>query len=153
MAALPVEHTSQGIVRLLANEASGRHIFVLRSDHGEPVLVTGLQEQGAAVNDMVVYRLVPIDTAALDRLVEESLGERIDAYAFTSSLSAQTFIEAAEKRSSRDEVLAILGRATVAAMGPPTKGKLESLGVRVDIVPRSATFEEMLTAIATRLKG
>jgi uroporphyrinogen-III synthase len=152
VAAMPEEHSSQGIVAMLSGEAKGKHIFVLRSDHGEPVLVTGLQEKGAAVNEVVVYRLIVIDTEALDRLVEESLSERIDAYAFTSSLSAQTFIEAAEKHSSREVVLAILRRATVGAMGPPTREKLESMGVRVDVVPRSATFGDMLSAISAGMK-
>lgn len=152
VAAMPDEHTSVGIVNMLAGDASGKSIFVLRSDHGEPVLVTGLREHGAEVSEVIVYRLAPQDTAALDRLVEESLAGRIDAYAFTSSLSAQTFIDAAEKRSSRAEVMAVLGRATVAAMGPPTREKLESMGVAVDVVPGSATFEDMLTAIAASMK-
>lgn len=152
VASMPQEHTSQGIVALLSGEATGKSIFVLRSDHGEPVLVTGLQEKGAVVNEVVVYRLIAIDTEALYRLVEESLGERIDAYAFTSSLSAQTFIEAAEKKASHEEVLAVLRRATVGAMGPPTREKLESMGVSVDVVPRSATFGDMLSAISAGMK-
>jgi uroporphyrinogen-III synthase len=153
VAATPSVHTSQGIVQLLRETAEGKSMFILRSDHGEPALISGLREAGAKVTEIIVYTLLPKGSDALSKLVEESMRGRIDAYAFTSSLSAETFLEAAVHTKSKEEVLNILGRSVVAAMGPPTRDKLESMGVKVDIVPASATFESMLIALSERMRN
>jgi uroporphyrinogen-III synthase len=145
---IPQEHSSEGLVRQLGKDMVGRRVYLLRSSHGERILYDGLAEAGAEVTEKVLYDLVPdLDSPPLRQLVKETLEGRIDAFAFTSSLSAVTFIEASEKVAPRAKVVSMLNSKLVAAMGAPTRRKLEGMGIRVDVVPTQATFPDMLEAI------
>jgi uroporphyrinogen-III synthase len=146
---IPDEYSSEGLVRQFGNELAYKRVFLLRSSHGERILFDGLQEVGAEVTEVVLYDLVPdTDSPEMRYLAAESMAGRVDAFAFTSSLSAATFIEAAEKVASRDEVNSMLNSRLVGAMGGPTKKRLESMGITVTAVPASATFAELLDEIA-----
>jgi uroporphyrinogen-III synthase len=61
-------------------------------------------------------------------------------------LSARSFAEAAEKRGGID----MLRNARIAAIGRPTADMIGDLGLKVDIMPEKATFEDMITAIKKR---
>lgn len=148
--AIPEEYSSEGLVRQMACELSGKRVYLLRSSHGERILFDGLAEAGADVTEIVLYNLVPDPLAPEVRhLVEESLAGRIDAFAFSSSLSAASFIEAAELVAPRDEIICMLNSRIVGAMGGPTRRNLERMGVRVNAVPDNATFQDLLAAIAS----
>lgn len=146
VAGMPEVYSSEGLVDMLGS-SSGRRIFILRSDHGEGLLLSGLRGAGNNVTEVVVYNLVAVDSDRLDRLVSETVAGKVDVFAFTSALSAQTFIEAAEKKAPRDEVVKLLNSRLVAAMGTPTRDKLAAMGINVHVVPSSATFQGMLEAI------
>jgi uroporphyrinogen-III synthase len=80
-------------------------------------------------------------------LVEKGLEGGIDAFVFRNPLSARTSLGAARKYAPRDEVLGMLARFVVGAIGEQTRKALEESGVRVDAVPESAIFEHRLDAI------
>jgi uroporphyrinogen-III synthase len=147
---LPDEYTSAGLVSLLSRRgACGRRVALLRSDHGDEVLSVGLEEAGAEVTEIAVYRLVPrLEDGALLALAEEALAGRIDAFAFTSALTASTFVAAASRLAPREEVIAMLNARAVSAIGPPTRKRLEGMGFRVRVVPERATYEAMLEALS-----
>lgn len=143
---MPGEFTSAGLVDMLTSrDVSGRTVCLLRSDHGDPILVTGLQDAGATVMEVSVYRLVPRpEDESLVAMVRETLAGSIDAFAFPSAMTAATFIEAAELMGVKDELIAMLNERQVAAIGPPTRKMLEGMKVRVGIMPEQATFKAML---------
>jgi uroporphyrinogen-III synthase len=143
---MPGEFTSTGLVEMLTSrDISGRTVCLLRSDHGDPILVTGLQDAGATVIEVAIYKLVPRpEDESLVAMVRESLAGNVDAFAFPSALTAATFIEAADMLGAKDELIAMLNGRQVVAIGPPTRKRLEGMGVRVDIMPRQATFQAML---------
>lgn len=147
---MPDVYSSEGLVDMLGASA-GKRIYILRSDHGEGLLLSGLREAGNSVTEVVVYNLVAVDSEKLDKLVDETVAGKVDVFAFTSALSAQTFIEAAGKKVPRDEVVKLLNSRLVAAMGAPTKEKLVAMGIEVHVVPSSATFQGMLEAIKASL--
>jgi len=145
---MPDEHTSDGLVALLSPGAAGTRMAVLRSDHGDPALVTGLEAAGAAVRELALYRLVPRpDGDDVVSLAKETLAGRVDAFAFTSALTAEAFVEAASRIAPRPKIVAALNARTVGAIGPPTRRALERLGVRVGVVPERATFDALLAAL------
>lgn len=145
----PSEYSSRGLVELLAGEVKGKKIYILRSDHGDGLLSQGLTEAGAKVVDVPVYRLVKLKDEEMIQLAEMTLAGKIDAFAFTSALSASSFIETVCELSK--EAIDHINSATVAAIGYPTKERLESLGIRVDIVPPDATYPAMLESLASLL--
>ncbi|OPX65424.1 MAG: uroporphyrinogen-III synthase [Methanomassiliicoccales archaeon PtaB.Bin134] len=151
---VPEEHSSDGLVRQMGRQLAGKRVYLLRSSHGERSLFDGLVECGAKVSEKVLYRLVPdLSSPELRYLIDESMAGRVDAFAFTSSLSAETYITAAERSYPREDIVAMLNAHLVAAMGGPTRRKLEGMGIRVSVVPSSATFAAMLDGIVSWKAG
>jgi len=142
---MPSEYSSEGIVERLRGTVAGKKIILIRSDHGSPVLDQGLRAMGADVVDFKAYSLRPADPRHLEGILDAGSRGKVDVFAFTSPMSAHSFLEAAENRSIA--AADMLGKAKVAAIGRPTADMLRSLGVRVDIIPEKATFKDMIAAI------
>ncbi len=151
---MPRTYSSEGILRSLPDGwAEGKRVAVIRSDQGDQRLIDGLKAEGANVSEVVVYSLVPVtDTPEMRALMSETLAGKIDVFAFTSPLSARTFLEALEKAAPKETARITLSDAIVAAIGKPTRKALEAEGVRVDIVPPEATFERLLASVDEFLK-
>lgn len=147
---VPEEYTSSGLVEELRGRIDGRTIEVARSDHGSPVLLEGLREAGATVNETVLYRLVR--PAEAGESAELAASGELNAAAFTSSLTVEHFLKAAEANGIREEALAGINRATVGVIGEPTGETAASLGVDVDVVPEDATFEALARAVVDAIE-
>jgi uroporphyrinogen-III synthase len=142
---VPEEYSSSGLVETLADEVEGARVEVARSDHGSEVLTDGLAAAGAAVNETVLYQLIrPDESGCSADLAAE--GE-LDAAIFTSSLTVEYFLAAAEEREIRDEAVAGLNEAVVGAIGEPTRETAESEGIAVDVMPEVADFEKLACAV------
>ena len=66
----------------------------------------------------------------------------MDVYAFTSRMSVESFLD--DIGVSKEKMFK---RAKVAAIGKPTKERLEEEGIRVEILPNEATFPCLLETI------
>ena len=97
--AVPEDYSSYGLVDLLKGEASGSRIVLVRSDSGTDVLSDGLREAGADVVDVAVYRLkeAGVGNGMLHMMISLKQG-KIDALAFSSPMSASSFISKLEDR-------------------------------------------------------
>ena len=71
----------------------------------------------------------------------------LEAAAFTSSLTVENFLAAAEKRGIEEAALDGLDSAVVGAIGEPTRETGQEHGISVDIVPEEATFEALATRV------
>ena len=147
---LPEEYTSSGLVDLLSDRADGARIEIARSDHGSDVLLDGLEAAGAYVHETVLYRLTLPEEAgdAAERAADGSL----DAALFTSSLTVDHFLTAADRRGVRSDALDGLDDAVVGAIGPPTKETARDAGVPVDVVPDTADFEALARTVLDELE-
>jgi uroporphyrinogen-III synthase len=138
---VPETFSSAGLVERLAGEVSGARVEVARSDHGSAVLLDGLREAGAEVNETVLYRLVrPTDAG---ESAERAAAGDLDVALFTSSLTVENFLDAAAARGVRDDALAGLGEAVVGVIGDPTAETARGVGIPVDVVPAQADFETL----------
>ena len=142
---VPEEYTSAGLVAALEGDVEGVPVEVARSDHGSDVLLDGLREAGADVHETVLYRLVRPEGAGQSTVM--AAGGELDAVCFTSSLTVENFLAAAAERGVREEAISGLNRAVVGVIGAPTRDTAEGFGIRVDVVPENATFEELATAV------
>ncbi len=138
---VPEEFSSTGLVETLAAEVAGARVEVARSDHGSAVLTDGLEDAGAYVHETVLYRLVRPPEAG--ESAELAADGDLDAALFTSSLTVEHFLDAADARGVRDDALEGLKDATVGTIGNPTKETAEAAGIPVDIVPDLADFEAL----------
>ena len=146
---LPSEFSSSGLVAELAADAPGASIEVARSDHGSAVLTDGLNDAGAYVHETVLYRLIRPDGAG-ESTVAAAEGD-LGGACFTSSLTVEHFLAAADDRGLRREAIDGLNRAVVGAIGEPTRETAEAFGIDVDVVPQTARFDALAEAVVDRL--
>ena len=145
VALVPAEYSSSGLVAALGSDVAGKKVAVARSDHGSHVLTDGLRDAGAEVTETVLYRLARPEGAGQSTVM--AAGGEVDAVCFTSSLTVENFLDAAEERGVGEEAIAGLNRATVGAIGAPTRETAADFGIGVDVVPDNATFEALATAV------
>jgi len=141
---VPEEFSSSGLVDALADSVDGARVEVARSDHGSAVLTDGLEEAGAYVHETILYRLVRPEGAG--ESAELAADGELDAALFTSSLTVEHFLDAAEELGVRETAIEGLTEATVGVIGEPTRETAESLGIDVDVVPERADFEALACA-------
>ena len=127
---VPEEFSSSGLVDELADEVAGARVEVARSDHGSAVLLTGLER--------------PVDAGDSADLAAEG---RLDGAVFTSSLTVENFLAAAEERGIREEAVEGLCDAVVGVIGDPTAETAADVGIAVDVVPEVADFEALAEAV------
>lgn len=142
---VPEEFSSSGLVEMLDDEIEGERVVVARSDHGSDVLTDGLRGAGADVEETILYELTRPPMAG-DSAEMAALG-KLEAALFTSSLTVEHFLEAAEERDVRVEAIQGLNDAVVGAIGEPTKETAARHGIEVDVVPDTADFDELATAV------
>lgn len=145
---VPGAYTSAGLVAALEDRVDGVPVEVARSDHGSAVLTDGLNEAGGYVHETVLYELVRPEGAG--ESTELAADGDLDAALFTSSLTVEHFLDAADERGIRDEAVAGLTDAVVGCIGPPTRETAESHGITVDVVPATASFDALATAVVER---
>ncbi|PSQ15618.1 uroporphyrinogen-III synthase [Halobacteriales archaeon QS_8_69_26] len=147
---VPEEFSSAGLVAALAPGADGRRIEVARSDHGSAELTDGLAAAGAYVHETVLYELVRPEGSG--RSAELAAEGDLDVALFTSSLTVEHFLDAAEERGIREAAVEGLNGhdAVVGAIGDPTRETARAAGIPVDVVPDSASFEKLATAAVER---
>ena len=147
---VPDDYSSTGLVECLADRTDGTSVEVARSDHGSPVLLAGLRDAGASVHETVLYRLVRPDGSG--ESAELAAAGDLDAACFTSSLTVEHFLDAADARGLYPAAVVGLNAAVVGVIGDPTRETAESLGVDVDVVPAEATFEALARETVAALR-
>ena len=162
---VPDDYSSTGLVETLADRieseeprasasrpaSDGTSVEVARSDHGSPVLLDGLRDAGADVHETVLYRLVRPEGAG--ESAELAASGDLDAVCFTSSLTVEHFLDAADARGVRAAAIVGLNAAVVGVIGEPTRETATSFGVDVDVVPTEATFEALARETVAELRN
>ena len=143
---MPSTYSSEGIVREFSFPK--KHVEVLRSNHGNPVLIEGLEAGGALVTETILYDIVPLNGREQEEFVREALSGRIDAFTFTSTMTAKSLLMRAEAMGVLGELKKAVNAKKVAVIGNPTAEFLRNSGIRVDVVPERFTFEDMIEALA-----
>ena len=147
---LPDEFTGEGLAAsLLAQGMHGKKILIPRAAQAREVLPKTLQEAGAAVTVVPVYRnVVPgvEDGSAREALRREFLEHRVDVITFTSSSTVTNFLKLLAP-SGPEELQELLNGVTVAAIGPITARTAEKHGLTVHVQPATHTIPELVDSI------
>jgi uroporphyrinogen-III synthase len=146
---VPEQYSSAGLVAELSDDVTGRMVVIARSDHGSDVLLDGLRQAGAAVRETILYRLVRPEGSG--RSAELAAAGDLDGALFTSSLTVEHFVEAAEDRGVRQEAIEGLNAAVVGTIGHPTRETAADYGIEVDVVPTRADFEALARDVVDHL--
>ncbi len=146
--AVPEDFSSYGLVDLLKGDISGRRVVVVRSDSGTDILSDSLVAAGADLVDIASYKLKEVGMCpALLHMFIAIKRRQMDVMAFTSPMSASSFIKGMEDHYGKEAADGYLRGVKIAAIGRPTSERLASLGFSPDIVPQETTFHDMLLAI------
>lgn len=93
-------------------------------------------------------REVPTPTEDEQKAIRRILDKEFNAIIFMTGVGARGLIQAAEAISSRQEVVAALGRARIVARGPKSAGVMREYGVPITLtVPEPNTWREILRVI------
>ena len=120
----------------------GRRFLNPRAPEGRSLLVDALGALGAEVVPLETYR---IDCASPDPGAAARL-EGAWAFTFLSGRTLECFLLRAGEARGR----ALLAGSTVAVIGPVAEAVADRLGVRVDVVPPTASAEALVEALAAR---
>jgi uroporphyrinogen-III synthase len=129
---------------LLADPSKKRVLFP-RAAEGRETLIDLLTAAGVEVSSPIAYRIAAAAPASAEARAAIA---RADAITFLSGETLRCFLEVVPEEEGRR----LLERAVVAVIGPVAESKARELGVRVDVVPKTATLEALVEALAERLR-
>lgn len=140
------EHRGEGLAAALleAFAASGQkspRVLLLRAQEGRDVLRQALVESGVEVTVAPVYRTRP-DPAGAAEVARQVTAGLVDAVVFSSGSTVDSICDAMGLRAP-----VLLATVCVACIGPVTVTAARSRGVRVDVVPGTATFPAVVDAL------
>lgn len=140
------EYVAESLVAdLLAQAPSGRpgRVLLARAKVARDVVPEQLRAAGADVTVVAAYETHPVRGEEAERLVE-SVRHGVDVVLFTSSSMVTSLVEALGP-----EAPGLLGKLTVACIGPITADTARALGVRVDVLAPRYTVEALLDELSS----
>jgi uroporphyrinogen III methyltransferase / synthase len=140
---VPAEFRAEGIMQaLMPYDLHGARILLPRAEVARDLLPKELEQRGATVEVVPVYRTVKSSAAGevLKLLLQD---RKIDLVTFTSSSTVTNFVEAL----GQEDLKAICEGVRVACIGPITQETAERFGLPIDIVPEHYTIPSLVDAI------
>lgn len=119
-------------------------VLLLRAQVANPELVRALEEMGAIVDDVSVYKTVPEledRTGAAARLLEDG----VDWITFTSASTVQNF----HARFDLPELIKKFPRIKTASIGPETSKALRELKLEPNVEASSHSIDGLVKAVET----
>jgi uroporphyrinogen decarboxylase len=149
---VPEPNTWHEVLATLDAKLPVAGLRVAVQEYGKPnlELVAGLQERGAEVTRVPVYRwALPEDTGPLRRTIVEIAEGRIGVALFTSAQQVEHLLQVAADEGREAELRAALSqRVVVGSVGPTTSETLRGHGLPVDIEPEHPKMGHLVVAVA-----
>lgn len=140
---VPESYRAESVVSAFAGiKLDGRRVLLPRAAAARPVLPVELSRMGAEVDEIAVYRTLPV-TKNKNELITELENHSVDMVTFTSSSTVQNFTEILPP--GRFE--ALTSGLKVASIGPITSDTARALGFQVDIEADTYTIDGLVAAI------
>lgn len=137
------EYTQEGLLEGFKKwEMKGKRIIIPRSEQARDVLIKGLKEAGAMVDEVTVYRIIREQTDIV-HLKELLTQDEIDIITFTSSSTVTNFCS----MFNEEEIRSLLNKIKICSIGPITTQKAQSLGLKIDITAKKYTIRGLVEAI------
>jgi uroporphyrinogen-III synthase len=144
--ATPDEYIAEALAAVLS-ALPGARVFLPQSDLARPVLQENLSAAGMKVTAVPAYRTV-IGSGGDD--VPALLAQhQIDAVVFTSSSTAENFMQRLKVKSAHPVTL---DNVVVACIGPVTAETVQSLGLDVHVIPDTYTLEGLVHKLADYMR-
>ena len=141
---IAAEFSSAGLLAALADEdVAGANVLLPRAEGGESLLVEGLRERGASVDEVVLYESRPPVAVEVDPEALRLIGAGdIDVATFASSSSVRNLAALLGDDFGR------LRGALIACIGPVTARTAREHGLDVAVEPAEHTIAALVDALA-----
>jgi uroporphyrinogen III methyltransferase/synthase len=120
----------------------GSRVLLARAAKARDALPEALRAAGSEVDVVAVYETHAASFDAVESLVRELEGGRVDAVLLTSSSTVDNLCDLLGARA------ALLGRARIACIGPVTADSARSRGLNVDVMAAQYTVPGLVRALA-----
>lgn len=95
-----------------------------------------------------------VDSPDYDAFLQYAILGQIDIVIITSAIGARAMIELADKRGRRDDLIEALKRICIVTIGLETAKSIESMGIRVDMMPKTFSSEGVIEMLlSSSIKG
>ena len=140
----PKQYVAESIVEAFKRMGNlrGRRALLPRADLARETLPRGLRELGLEVEEVIVYRTVPVEQCKGEVAERFERGE-IDAVTFTSSSTVRNFVGMVGAERAGVWLKDVL----VASIGPVTTRTAQDLGIEVGIEAEEYTIPGLVEAI------
>ena len=147
---MPLEYSSRCIVQMLG-DVTRKNIWVLRSAFGSSELTDGLQNNGATINEIVLYTLKKLCGQQQRDFLRELVGSEVVGVLFTSAMTVRALFDCADRIGMKEHLIDRLTNRVVGAIGKPTAEALGTYEVGVDVIPSDATFRKLVSTVHATL--
>jgi uroporphyrinogen III methyltransferase/synthase len=140
---VPETYRAESVVAAFKGvDIGGNRVLLPRAEEARPVLPDELRKMGARVDEVTVYRTVPVTDGA-EQLVEALRSGGVDIVTFTSSSTVRNF----KALLPASDFEALMRPVTVASIGPITSDTARKLGFEVHITAESFTIPGLVESI------
>ena len=149
---VPEPNTWREILATLdaANSIKGKKIAVQEYGVPNPELVSGLQERGADVLRVPVYRwALPEDLGPLRAAIQKIIAGEADVALFTNAMQVHHLFSVAGKDQDR-ALRQALDNVLVASIGPVCSEALGDFGIKPDLEPEQTKMGRLVAELAER---
>ena len=130
----------------------GARVVVQRYGVTNAELEEALRAKGAEVIEIPTYRWsLPADLGPLEKLLEDLVGDAVDAVAVTNAAQIYNLFELAERRGRAEALRAGLNRTLVASIGPVASAALRKFGVGVRLEASPPKLGPLVAALDAAL--
>jgi len=142
---MPERYSSNGVREFFSKlDLDKLRIVLVRSSSADDSLAKSLESMGASVGTIIVYDSnIPTDLTSAFSFLEELSADHLSAVLFTSAISVSNLFKIAETKFDRREMVRLLNRVCIGAIGPATAEELRRQGVE-PILPDEYMIESAI---------
>jgi len=146
---IPEKFVAESVAEALrASGIEGKRILLPRAAEARDALPRLLEECGAQVDVVPVYRTV-LDDSHASAMRERLTSGEIDIITFTSSSTVRNFLKLVGEEVVREHA----AKALIACIGPITAQTAADSGLHVDVVAEEFTIEGLLQSLLQHLEA
>ena len=146
---VPKTFSGEGVVEELSKyDIEDKVVFIPRSAIGREELPHGLSDRGAILKTAHVYNVTLPAKKTIEQNIKKLNKTKPDMFIFTSPSSFKNFIKLLDITNP----VQYFSSFDVAAIGPTTKGVIETRNVKVNVMPDEFTIRGLVKAIINHYK-
>ena len=153
---VPEPNTWREILSTLdaAIDMRGKRIVIQEYGIANPELIAALEDRGASVTSMPIYRwALPEDLSPLRAAIQKILAGEADVALFTNGAQVDHLFQIANRDKAGDSLRHAFKNIVVGSVGPVCTQALEQFGVKPDIEPVHPKMGSLIAEVAARARA